>query len=105
MFLSRKLHPSHTKLWFLKKDAFEQLLLPSKMSVLHWRGAKKLNWPEICCKALSKLFLVSFQEAASGFKMTQDEAKMAKMRAKNAWMRPMIAKMKLKMAMIGPGTS
>ena len=27
---------------------------------------------------------------------------MAKMRAKNAWMRPMIAKMRLKMAMMGP---
>ena len=72
--LSRKLHLSHAKWWFLKKDAFEQLLLPSKMDVLRGRGAKKLNWPEICCKGLSKLFLVSFQEASSGFKMVQDEA-------------------------------
>ena len=44
------------------------------MDVLRGRGAKKLNWPEIRCKGLSKFFLVSFQEASSGFKMVQDEA-------------------------------
>ena len=67
--LSRKLHPSYAKWWFLKKDAFEQLLLPSKMDVLRGRGAKNINWPEICCKALSKFFFISLQQA---FKWLQD---------------------------------
>lgn len=65
------MHPSYAKLWVLKKEAFEP---PSKIDVLRGRGAKKKNWPEIGSKALSKLFLGSFQKASSGFKMVQDEA-------------------------------
>ena len=66
--LNRKLHPSHVERWFLKKEAFEPVLLPSKIDVLRGRGAKKLNWPEINCKALSKFFFGgSFEKNASGF--------------------------------------
>ena len=41
--LSRKLHPSHAEWWFLKKEAFEPVLLPSKIDVLRRRGAKKIK--------------------------------------------------------------
>ena len=53
-----------------------------------------LNWPEICCKALSKFFLIRFQKASSGFKMAQDEAKMAKITPKITKISFKIAKMR-----------
>ena len=42
-----KLHHSHTKWSFLKKEAFEPVLLPLKTDVLRGRGAKKLKWPDM----------------------------------------------------------
>ena len=72
------------------------------MDVSRGRGAKKLNWPEICCKALSKLFSFFSKSLQVALRWPKMRPKMAKMRAKNAWMRPMIAKMRLKMAMMVP---